>query len=73
MSNFYIKVIPNAKKSLIRKEQDRLKVYVTKPAIDGRANESMLELLCEYFCCKPYQIKIVKGEKSQNKIIEIVS
>jgi len=37
------------------------------------ANQALLELLANYFKTKKSQIKIIKGIKSKNKIIEIES
>ncbi|MEO0105232.1 MAG: DUF167 domain-containing protein [candidate division WOR-3 bacterium] len=68
-----IQVIPNAKKNEIVKEKDRLKVYLTAPPIEGKANKVLIEILAEYFNVKKGQIKIIKGEKSKDKIIEIIN
>jgi len=66
-----IKVIPKAKRSFVQKEENGLKVYLTKPAQDGLANKQLIELLSEYLKVKKYQIRIIKGKKAKNKIIEI--
>jgi uncharacterized protein (TIGR00251 family) len=46
-------------------------VYVTKPAEDGLANTKVIELLAGYFQVKKYEIRIVKGEKSRNKSVQL--
>ncbi|OGX16290.1 MAG: hypothetical protein A2166_04000 [Omnitrophica WOR_2 bacterium RBG_13_41_10] len=66
-----IKVIPKSSKSLVKKENDTLKVYLTKPAQDGLANRQLIELLAKHFGVKKYQISIISGEKSKNKTIRI--
>ena len=66
-----IKVIPKAKRSYIQKEENGFKVYLTNPAQDGLANKQLIELLSEYLKIKKYQIKIIKGEKSRNKLVKI--
>ena len=66
-----IKVIPKSSRSLVKKENDTLKVYLTKPAQDGLANRQLIELLAKYFGVKKYQISIIAGEKSKNKTIRI--
>jgi hypothetical protein len=66
-----IKVIPKSSRSLVKKENHGLKVYLTKPAQEGLANKQLIELLAEYFCLKKYQIHIIAGEKSKNKTIRI--
>ncbi len=66
-----IKVIPNAKKDLVCEEEDIFKVYVNAPPVEGRANKAVIEVLSEYFKTRKSNIRIIKGEKSRNKLIEI--
>ena len=66
-----IRVIPKASRKLIKKEDDRLKVYLTKPACNGLANKQLIDLLAEYLNIKKYQIKIIKGEKTRSKLVKI--
>ena len=68
-----VKVIPNAKKNSICKEGKRFKVHVTAPAISGKANKALIEVLAEFFKTKKRNIKIIKGEKSRAKIIGVKS
>lgn len=67
-----VRVVPKASKNLIKKDKDFLKVYLTKPAQDGLANEQLIGLLSEYLGLKKYQIKIIKGKTSRNKVVKIV-
>ncbi|MBL7197830.1 MAG: DUF167 domain-containing protein [Candidatus Omnitrophica bacterium] len=75
---FKIRVIPKAKKNLIKQEADtltgtsRLKVYLTAPAIEGRANKALIEILSGYLNVKKNQILIIKGEKSKHKLIKLI-
>lgn len=66
-----IRVIPKSSKAFIKKENDLLKVYLTKPALGGLVNKQLIELLAEYLNIKKYQIRIVKGGKSKDKIVAI--
>jgi len=66
-----IKVIPRAKKSRVQ-EGAPLRVYVSAPPEDGRANKAVIKLLSEHFKVSKSKIKIIKGEKSREKIIEII-
>ncbi len=66
-----IKVVPNAKKAHIKEEKNQLKVYVCKPAIDGSANEAVIQLLAKYLGAKKRQIQIISGHKSREKKILI--
>jgi len=66
-----VKVIPNAKRNEVSQEGEKLKVRVAAPALDGRANKAVIEILAEFFNVKKSKIKIIKGEKSREKIIGI--
>lgn len=66
-----VRVVPKAARNLVKQENARLKVYLTRPAEDGLANQQLIEKLSEYLKIKKYQIRIIKGEKSRNKLVEI--
>jgi len=66
-----IKIIPNAKKQNILKIDDMYKIHLTSQAIEGKANKELIDLLSRKFKAKKSKIKIIKGEKSRNKVVEI--
>ncbi len=66
-----VRVIPNAKKSRILGERGRLKVYRTAPAIEGKANKALVEVLADHFGVRKSEVRIVKGEKGRDKVVEI--
>ncbi len=66
-----VRVIPRAKVNRIQETEAGLRVHVTKPAEDNRANEAVVEMLAEHFGVRKNQVSIIKGEKSRNKLIEI--
>jgi len=66
-----LKVIPQAKKDLVKREGDVWKVYLTAPAVDGKANRALIVLLADYFNVRKSRIEIIKGLKSQHKTISI--
>ncbi|MDP3731870.1 MAG: DUF167 domain-containing protein, partial [Candidatus Omnitrophota bacterium] len=66
-----IRVIPKASRNLIKKDKSSLKAYLTQPAHNGLANKQLIELLASHLKVKKYQIKIIKGEKLRDKVIEI--
>ena len=69
-----VKVIPNAKKPLVEKEEQNIYlVRVDAPAVGGKANKRLIELLAKHFGVKKSAVRIIKGEKSREKIIEIAS
>ncbi|MCK9572012.1 MAG: DUF167 domain-containing protein [Candidatus Omnitrophica bacterium] len=69
---FNLRVIPKASRNLVKAEGDSLKVYLTKPACEGLANEQLLKLLAEHFKVKKYCLKIIQGQKSRNKVVELI-
>ncbi len=66
-----VKVIPGAKKTLIKQENDQMKVYLNAPPVDGKANDLLVEVLSEYLKIPKSKIEIIKGLKSRNKILMI--
>lgn len=66
-----IRVVPRAGRNLVKEESGRLKVYLTRAAEAGQANLQLVDLLSEYLKIKKYQIKIIRGEKSRVKLVEI--
>lgn len=66
-----VRVQPNAKQNKIVEEKDRLKVYLTVPPVEGKANKALIEALAEYYKVKRSQVKIIKGEKCRDKVVEI--
>ena len=67
-----IKVIPGAKRNLFKEQGDSIKVYLTAPALEGRANEALVGFLAEHFGVKSSAIEIVKGLKSRHKVVNIL-
>lgn len=67
MVRIEIKVVPNAK----RNEFKDSKIYLTAPAVEGKANQALIEFLAEHFNVKKRQVKIVRGLKSRQKVVEI--
>ena len=47
------------------------KIYLTAAPVDGMANKELIKLLSEKLNTSKSRIKIVKGEKKTEKIIEI--
>ena len=67
-----IKVIPGAKIDLFKEEGGRYKVYLTAPAVAGKANQALVKFLAEHFGVRQSQIEIIKGLKSRHKTIMIM-
>lgn len=67
-----VKIIPNAKKNTILNEGENFKVYVKAPAVDGKANKVLIELLAGHFKVKKGNARIIRGERSREKVVEII-
>ena len=72
MMKLQIKVIPGAKKALWKEEGGIIKIYLTAQAVEGRANEALMDFLAEHFGVKRSTIEIVKGLKSRHKVVNIL-
>lgn len=66
-----IKVVPGAKKNIIKQEGNIFKIYTTAPAVDGKANKAIVPFLAKHFSVEKSQIEIIRGLKSRNKTIRI--
>ncbi len=66
-----LKVIAGAKRSFARKEDGFLKLYITAPAVDGKANKALIGFLSKHFKVSKSKIEIIKGLKSRHKTINI--
>ena len=49
-----------------------LKIYLTAVPIGGKANKELIKLLSEKLGISKGKIKIIKGEKSKEKVIEVL-
>jgi uncharacterized protein (TIGR00251 family) len=67
-----LRVIPGARRDEIAGWYgDAVKVRCQAPALDGRANESVIEFLAERLRVKRSDIELVHGERSRSKVIEV--
>ena len=66
-----VKVITQAKRTFLKEEGGKLKVYLNAPAVDGKANKALVEFLAEHFSVPQSAVEIIKGLKSRYKTINI--
>jgi len=67
-----LKVIARAKKEVVEKiSKDSYRVKVSPPPEKGKANKRVIELLSKEFGVRKQEIKIISGEASSKKVIEI--
>jgi hypothetical protein len=68
---YTIRVIPRAKQNKVVEEDGRVKVYLTAPPVEGRANQALIEVLAAHFQVKKSNVRIIRGEKSRDKLVGI--
>lgn len=70
--SFAVRAVPRASKDAIEGEyQGALKVRVTAPPVDDRANKALRRLLAERLNVPVSAVRIVAGEKSRTKRVFI--
>jgi hypothetical protein len=70
--SFAVRVVPRASKDAVEGEiQGALKVRLTAPPVDDRANEALRRLLAEHLNVPVSAVRIVAGEKSRTKRVLI--
>jgi hypothetical protein len=50
---------------------DAVKLAITAPPVDGKANEAVIEYLAELFRVAKSRVVIVSGETGRNKLIAV--
>jgi len=69
---FPVKVHPRAKKAAITGELgDALKVSLTAPPIEGRANDACIEFFAKILKVPRSSVTIASGAGSRNKVIRV--
>ena len=70
---FAVKVQPRARRNAIVGELgEALKVALTAPPVDGRANEACVEFFADALRVSRSSIVIVSGQSSRNKVIRVI-
>jgi uncharacterized protein (TIGR00251 family) len=63
-----VRAQPGARKNAVVGEQNgALKLAVTAPTDQGKANKALIELLAETLGLKRSQVELLKGDKSRDK------
>jgi uncharacterized protein (TIGR00251 family) len=77
MVKVQIKVVPQSKANKVEeckldeKGNLNLKIRVTAPATDNKANKAVIELLAKHFELRKSDIEIILGHTSRQKVIAI--
>jgi uncharacterized protein (TIGR00251 family) len=69
---FKIKVHPRGKENAITGVfGDALKVSITAPPADGKANKAIIEFLADFFAIPRSSVTIASGESGRIKVIRV--
>jgi uncharacterized protein len=68
----FVRVVPGARTTAIADVvDDRLRVRIAAPALDGRANRELVRLLAARFGVRRSSVSLVRGERSREKTVWI--
>jgi uncharacterized protein YggU (UPF0235/DUF167 family) len=76
----FVRAKPGVKKSYIKETTDlfgkkgerHFVVAVNERAVDGKANRAIERSLAEYFDVPPSRVRIVAGQTTKEKIVEVL-
>jgi len=67
-----IKIVPGSSKNkIIGAYNDALKITITAPPVEDKANKKCIAYLAKYFDVAKSKIEIISGKNSKNKLIKI--
>ncbi|MGD0766286.1 MAG: DUF167 domain-containing protein, partial [Dehalococcoidia bacterium] len=67
-----VRVTPRAARDqIVGWQDDTLRVRVTAPPLEGRANEAVLRLLARALAVSPSRLRIVRGQTQRNKVVAV--
>ena len=66
------RIIPNAAKTeIVGPYGDAIKIKVSSPPLDGKANTELIKFLSKKLGVSKNSIRIISGETSRDKLVEI--
>jgi uncharacterized protein len=69
---FSVRVQPRASRSeVVGIYGDALRIRLAAPPVDGAANAELVDFLAEIFAVARRSVKILAGESSRSKIVEV--
>jgi hypothetical protein len=61
----------SSKNEVVGSYRDGIKIKVTAPPIEGKANETLIRLLAKELRVSPSSIEILKGHHSREKVLRV--
>jgi len=69
-----VKVITNAKLEKLEEiGENELKIHLKERAEKGKANKALIDFLADHFDIPSSQVKILSGQTSNEKLLEILA
>ncbi len=73
-ATFSVRVHPRARKTAVTGELgDSLKLAITAPPVEGKANEACIRFFAELLNVPRTSVSIAAGESGRNKVIRVAS
>jgi uncharacterized protein (TIGR00251 family) len=67
-----VKIVPGSSKNkIVGVYNDSLKINITTPPVEGKANKKCIAYLAKYFDIAKSKIEIISGQTGKNKLIKI--
>lgn len=62
----------SSKNEVVGPHNGELKIKITAPPIDGRANEGLIEFLSDLFEVPKRNIQLIKGDSGRHKTVDVL-
>ena len=70
---FRVKVQPGASKNeIVGVQQHALRVRISAPPVQGKANKALIQFLAKQLTLKRNQVEITSGHTTRNKTIHVI-
>jgi len=70
---FMVRVQPGASKNeIVEMQEDALKIRISAPPVQGKANKVLIQFLAKQLAVKRSQVEILSGHTSRVKTIHVI-
>ena len=69
-ATFAVRATPRAKRNAIE-DGDPLRIWVTAPADEGRANDAVRKLLAKALGVAPTRLTLIRGQTARDKLFQL--
>ena len=66
-----VRVHPRASRARTEWDGSTLELWVTAPAVEGAANRAVLDAVAAWAGVRPSAVRVVSGERSRIKVVEL--